>query len=307
MRFARSIAALFVFLTSPAWPQSPPGQVVPVVKPQDLRKISAHVHIIPDNDVSLVANIGFVIGENAVLVIDTGLGPPNGAPAAEVASILGGRRPLYLVTTHVHPEHDLGATGFPADIKMIRSAAQVREIAETGMSVADTFRKLSEHTARLLERAAFRRADITYESEYRLDLGGAAVRIMAVGPTHTLGDTVAWVEADGVLFSGDTAMHALPAFASPHSSLSHWLGTLDRLEALGPAQIVPSHGPVGEGTEFISAYRRYLSDVRDLTAAQKRAGASVDQAIARVSATLMGQYLSNRMAGAIRAAYAEAR
>ena len=301
----RTLAALFLLLlTAPAWAQS---QVAPVVKPQDMRKISEHVHIIPDNDVPLVTNIGFVIGEKAVLVIDTGLGPPNGAMAAEVASILGGRRPVYLVTTHIHPEHDLGATGFPADIKMIRSKAQEREIAEMGMSVADNFRKFSEHTAKLLEGAAFRKADITYETEYLLDLGGITVRILAVGPNHTLGDTVVWVLRDRVLFAGDTAMRGMPAFASPHSSLTHWLETLDRLERQDPAQIVPSHGPVGQGAGFITTYRQYLTEVRDLTAAQKKKGASVDQAIERVTAALMGRYPTNRAAGAIRAAYNEAK
>ena len=304
----RTLAAVLLLLLAPsAWAQSAPGQVAPVVKPQDVRKIAKHVHIIPDNDVPLVTNIGFVIGEKAVLVIDTGLGPPNGAMAAEVASILGGRRPLYLVTTHVHPEHDLGATGFPADTKMIRSKAQEREIAEMGMSVADNFRKISPDTAKLLEGAAFRKADITYDNEYLLDLGGITVRMLAVGPNHTLGDTVVWVLRDRVLFAGDTAMRGMPAFASPHSSLTHWLETLDRLERQDPAQIVPSHGPVGQGTEFIKTYREYLTEVRDRTALQKRAGATVDQAVQRVTAAFSGRFPTVRLAGTIRAAYAEAK
>ena len=75
-------------------------------------------------------NVGYVVGDRAVLVIDTGLGPPNGAAVYEVAKKLGGAKAVYLVTTHVHPEHDLGAQAFPATATLIRSTAQVKDIAE---------------------------------------------------------------------------------------------------------------------------------------------------------------------------------
>ena len=93
----------------------------PIVKVDGLRQISSRVHIIPDNSVPVVPNIGYVVGDRAVLVIDTGLGPRNGAAVYEVAKRLGGDKPLYLVTTHIHPEHDLGAQAFPDTTKLIRS------------------------------------------------------------------------------------------------------------------------------------------------------------------------------------------
>ena len=63
-----------------------------------------------------------------------------------------------------------------------------------------------------------------------------------------------------------------------------WLASLDRLEALKPAIIVPSHGPTGDGTAFITGYRAYLIEVRDRTEAEKKAGRSVDQAVEVVTA-----------------------
>src|SRR3954470_14154725 len=107
----------------------------PIVKVEGLRQISAHVHIIPDNSVPLVPNIGYVVGDRAVLVIDTGLGPRNGAAVFEVAKKLAGTKALFLVTTHVHPEHDLGAQAFPDTIRLIRAVDQVNEIAETGLQL----------------------------------------------------------------------------------------------------------------------------------------------------------------------------
>jgi glyoxylase-like metal-dependent hydrolase (beta-lactamase superfamily II) len=240
-------------------------------------------------------------------VVDTGLGPPNGAKVLAEANKLGGARPLYLVTTHVHPEHDLGAQAFPATTKLIRSADQNEDIAEFGLQLARVFASRSPVHAELLEGAEFRKADILFEHNYDLDLGGVRAHIEAIGANHTRGDTIIWIEPDRILFAGDIAMKAQPAFASPYSRLSHWLASLDRLQQLEPVIIVPSHGPNGTGTGFITGYRGYLTEVRDRTAAEKRAGKSLEQATEAVTAAMAAHYPDRaRLAGAIKAAFAEA-
>src|SRR6516225_556100 len=248
--------------TAPLAAQSWPA---PLVKIEGLRKISDHVYVIPDNSVPVVPNVGYIIGDHAALVVDTGLGPPNGEAVYGAARKLAGTRTLYLVTTHVHPEHDLGAQAFPGTTKLIRSADQVKEIAESGLGLAKVFAGRSQINADLLKDADFRKADITFERDHDLDLGGVHAKLTAMGPNHTLGDTIIWIESDRVLFAGDLAMRAQPAFASPHSSLRHWLASLDRLDQLKPVIIVPSHGPTGDGTGFITSYRTYLTEVRDRT------------------------------------------
>ena len=279
----------------------------PIVEVQGLRQISAHVHIIPDNSVPGVPNVGYIVGDRAALVVDTGLGPRNGAAVYEVANKLAGGKTLYLVTTHVHPEHDLGAQAFPPTTKFIRSTDQEKDIAESGLGLAKIFASRSVLHAELLKDASFRVADITFEREYELDLGGVRAKLTAMGPNHTLGDTTIWIESDGVLFAGDLAMRAQPAFASRRSSLQQWLVSLDRLEALKPAIIVPSHGPAGDGTGFITGYRAYLIEIRDRTVAEKRLGRTVDETVSKVSAAFAERAPDKaRLAGAIRAAYAEA-
>jgi glyoxylase-like metal-dependent hydrolase (beta-lactamase superfamily II) len=288
--------AAFVIVASPYQlaAQTPPP---PIVKAEGLRQVSPHVHIIPDNSVPMVPNVGIIVGDSAALVIDTGLG---------VAQKLAGTRQLYLVTTHVHPEHDLGAQAFPATTKLIRSTDQVKDIAEFGLQLAKVFASRSAVNAELLKDADFRKADITFEREHELDLGGVKVQLSAMGANHTLGDTIIWVGAERVLFAGDLAMKAQPAFASPYSSFKRWLASLDRLEALKPTLIVPSHGPTGDNVEFIAGYRAYLTEVRDRTAAEKKAGKNVDQAVEAVTAALSRYPDKARLAGAIKSAYAEA-
>ena len=213
-------ALVLVGTAPPLVAQTPPA---PIINVEGLRQISAHVHIIPDNSVPLVPNIGYIVGDRAILVIDTGLGPRNGAAVYEVAKKLAGTKVLYLATTHVHPEHDLGAQAFPDTTKLIRSTDQEKDIAEFGLQLAKVFASRSAINAELLKNADFRKADITFESDYDLDLGGVRAKLTAMGPNHTVGDTIVWIESDRVLFAGDLAMRAQPAFASPHSSLRQWL------------------------------------------------------------------------------------
>jgi glyoxylase-like metal-dependent hydrolase (beta-lactamase superfamily II) len=278
-----------------------------LVKPELLRQVSAHVHIIPDQSAPYVPNVGIIIGSAAALVIDPGMGPRNGAAVYAAAQKLAGNRQLYLLATHFHPEHDLGAQAFPASARMIRSVDQEKDIAEFGLQLAKVFAQRSPLNAELLEGAQFRPADIRFTTDYTLDLGGVRVRLYAMGPNHTRGDIAVYIEPDRVLFSGDIAMKAQPAFASPYSSLKHWLESLDQLQAMKPAIIVPSHGPTGNGVEFIEGYRSYLLDIQKRAAAEKRAGHSVEEAVSNISTAMGARYPdSGRLAGAARAAYAEA-
>lgn len=305
VRLVALLGAAFLLSALPAAAQTAADG--PFVLVDQLQKVSPHVQVIPDGSRPLVPNVGFIVGEKAILIVDTGLGARNGRAVAAVAQRLGGGKQQFLVTTHVHPEHDLGAGGFSAVTKMIRSADQVKAIAESGMQTADAFRKMSAVNATLLEGATFRKADITFDKSYDLDLGGLTVQILSVGPNHTLGDTAVWVKPDGVLFAGDLAMQRGPSIDAKYGKIGYWLATLDRLEALGPKIIVPSHGPIGD-TGLIAGYRMLMTDVRDRAVPEKRAGRSLDEATANVSAAISSKYpnAARSVAGLVRAAYAEA-
>ncbi|MCX6952679.1 MAG: MBL fold metallo-hydrolase [Verrucomicrobia bacterium] len=279
----------------------------PMVREGVTEKISAHVYVIPDGSVSLVPNVGIIVGTRATLVIDTGLGARNGQAVLREVAKVSRHQELYLATTHVHPEHDLGAGAFPPGTKMLRSADQQKDIAEFGLQLAKTFSTRSPFVAELLKGAEFRPADIVFEREHMLDLGGVRVRLLAMGANHTRGDTALFVETDGVLFSGDVVMRPLPSFASPYSTIRHWLESLDTLEQLQPKQIVPSHGLKGDAT-LIGRYRTFLTEVQTRTAEQKKVGLTLEETLPLVTAALQDKYPDRaRLNGAVRAAYAEAR
>jgi glyoxylase-like metal-dependent hydrolase (beta-lactamase superfamily II) len=300
----RCIAILLASLATPLLAQQP-APTPSLVREGVTEKLTDHVWAIPDGSASLVPNVGIVVGQKAVLVVDTGMGTRNAeAVQREVAKVAAGK-PIYIVTTHVHPEHDMGAHAFPKDSKLLRSKSQVEDIAAgAGMNLVPLFASRSGLNQELLKDAKHRDADIVFDDEYTLDLGGLAAKIRAMGTNHTHGDTVVLV--DGVLFSGDVAMKPQPAFTNPQATITHWLASLDTLQAMKPKIIVPSHGPFG-GTEIIEGYRGYLMRIRARTAELRKSGKTQDEAIQVISDEMNPQWPDkNRLAGAVRAAWAEA-
>lgn len=303
----RHFALLLAAVALPALAQQPANNPAPasLVREGVTEKLTNHVWAIPDGSASLVPNVGIVVGSKAVLVIDTGMGTRNAQTVLREVAKVGAGKPIYLVTTHVHPEHDMGAHAFPGDSKLIRSKDQVADIAAgAGTSLVSLFSSRSDLNKELLANAKHRDADIVFDKDYSLDLGGLTAKLKAMGPNHTLGDTVVLV--DGVLFTGDIAMKPQPMFINPRSTITHWLASLDALEGLQPQRIVPSHGPFG-GVELIQGYRAYLTRIRARTAELKKAGKTLDETIQAVSAEMLPQYPDQaRLGSAIRAGYNEA-
>jgi glyoxylase-like metal-dependent hydrolase (beta-lactamase superfamily II) len=277
----------------------------PVIRPELLRQLSPHVHYIPDESRPVVPNVGFVVGTTGVLVVDTGIGARNGAMLAEVAAKLAPGRTVYIIGTHPHPEHDLGAQGFPASARMIRSRAAEGDL-DAGMQLAGLFASSNAAMAQMLEGRAWRKADIVFDAEHLLDLGGGVTaRLISLGANHTGGDTAIWVPGDRVLFSGDVAMRHQPAPNTPKTSLANWMRSLDVMEALNPAIVVPAHGPNGEGAAFMQGYRAYFNAVLERTRAAKARGLTEAAAADAVAAELSGRYPDRgRLNGAVRLAYA---
>jgi glyoxylase-like metal-dependent hydrolase (beta-lactamase superfamily II) len=276
----------------------------PIIREGVTEKISDHVYVIPDGSAPLIPNVTIVVGSRATFVVDTGIGTRNAEVILREVAKVSKNSELYLATTHIHPEHDLGAHGFPPATKMVRSNAQVMEIAADALQTAKRFAGFSPAVAELLQGADFRNADVVFVKEQTFDLGGVRLRAIAMGFNHTSGDTAFFVEPDAVLVSGDVAMSALPGVGGG-SRVSTWLASMDRFEKLQPKRIVPSHGPMGD-LSFVTNYRTYLTTVRDRTLAAKKEGKSLDDAVKVVQDELQGRYDRNRMAAAIRVAYNEA-
>jgi glyoxylase-like metal-dependent hydrolase (beta-lactamase superfamily II) len=281
----------------------------PLVKENATVKLAEHTYVIPDNDVPLVPNVGVVAGSRATLVIDPGLGKRNGEAVLREVAKISKNTDIYIATTHFHAEHTTGYLAFPATAKYVNSSVQEAEFAQGGAQQIQTFSGRSPMTAELLKDAAGRKADITFDRDYVLDLGGVRVRFLVVGPTHTRGDTALFVEGDGVLFSGDVVMNNSFLAATAVSSMKAWLAAFDAFDKMRPRTIVPSHGAVGEGS-LIAANRAIMQGVQTRARELKANGRSSDETAMTVQTEFQAMHpgwpRGNGLAAAARAAYAEA-
>jgi glyoxylase-like metal-dependent hydrolase (beta-lactamase superfamily II) len=282
----------------------------PLVKENATVKLAAHTYAIPDGNVPLVPNVGIIVGSRATLVIDPGLGRRNGEAVLREVAKVSKNSDLFVASTHFHAEHTTGYLAFPASAKYINSTIQEAEFAEAGLAQIRTFSGRSPATADLLKDATGRKADITFDRDYLLDLGGVRVRFLVVGPTHTRGDTGLFVEGDDVLFAGDVVMNNSFLAAMPVSSMQAWLSAFDKFEAMHPRIIVPSHGPIGEGS-LIASNRALMRDIQSRVRELKGQGKTADEAAAAVQSEFPAKYpgwpRANGLAAIARSAYAEAR
>ena len=133
-------------------------------------KVSGHVWTIMG-----FPNVAIVVGNGATLVVDTGLGPRNGATIARVAARLApANRKLFLTTTHFHPEHAAGTAGFPAETILIRDAVQQREMEQHGEEMVRMFAGRNAVMKDLLANATLREPDITFDTAAQVDLEASA-------------------------------------------------------------------------------------------------------------------------------------
>ena len=307
-RFAFAFVVLCVLAASAAWAQRGPV-ADPLVRENVTVKLGDHTYAIPDGNVGLVPNVGIVVGTRATLVIDPGLGRRNGETVLREVAKVSKNTELYIASTHFHAEHTTGYVAFPATAKYVNSTVQEAEFAEAGANQIKAFSGRSPATAEILKDATGRKADITFDREHTLDLGGVRVRFMVVGPTHTRGDTGFFVEGDNVLFSGDVVMNNSFVAANQNSSMKAWLAAFDTFEKLRPRTIVPAHGEIGTGA-IIAVNRAFMQGVQARTRELKAMGRPVDEVAMTVQMEFAAKNptwpRANGLAGAARAAFAEA-
>lgn len=248
----------------------------PEIHPEHAAELAPGVHVIPDGGVPLVPNVGLIEGRDAVLVVDCGLGPANGARVLDWARGIAKGRTLHLALTHFHPEHGFGAQAFKGQAQIIVNRRQLDEFRDKAEAYLEMFRGFGPAVARQLDGTVLVEPDLVHEGRLDLDLGGRRVSLEEIGPAHTRGDQVIWLPEERVLFTGDLAEHGIfpifPWFPGQDTDLDaiRWQQALEDLAARGDMRVVPGHGGLSD-TTLLRAIGEYMTDMR----AAVRAGLDV--------------------------------
>jgi glyoxylase-like metal-dependent hydrolase (beta-lactamase superfamily II) len=269
------LAAVLLNGPSVAVASPPQGQTRPsaLLTENSLKHVSDHVYVLMGNP-----NIGIIVGERATLVVDTGMGPRNGAVVVRVASKLAKTTNLYLTTTHYHPEHASGEGAFPPNTVLIRPVAQQQELEAHAMEYVDLFRSRAALNKELLADVKFRTPDITFDKEVTIDLGGVTARLFWLGTAHTQCDELIDVEPDNTLISGDVVQNkVVPNLPDDRANVKSWVKVLTELLPLKPRFIVPDHSEVGDASLIETDYA-FLSTLQARALELKRQGKSADEA-----------------------------
>jgi glyoxylase-like metal-dependent hydrolase (beta-lactamase superfamily II) len=272
---------------------------------EEATKISDHVWAIMG-----FPNVAIVVGSRATLVVDTGLGPKNGATVAGiVAKLAPNNTKLFLTTTHFHPEHAAGEPGFPAGTILIRDAVQQQEMEKHGQEMIDMFSSRSAQNKELLAGVVLRPPDVTFAQEATVDLGGGVTaRLLWFGGAHTKGDELTFVEPDRTLVSGDVVQNkTMPGIFGDGGTPATWLAVLDKVEALNAAHVLPDHSAPGDGS-LVAAERSLISEIRTRALALKGQGISADDAGKQITAELKREHPdwpNTNAAGFVKSVYAE--
>jgi len=275
--------------------------------PETTTRISEHVYAIMG-----FPNIAIVVGTRATLVVDTGLGPRNGATIARVAKKLSTGGLLYLTTTHFHPEHAAGEAGFPPDTILIRDRVQQQEMEAHGAEMVTFFSSRSAQNRELLANVKMRQPDIVFDSEAKVDLGGGVTaRLMWLGEGHTKGDELIFIEPDATLVSGDIVQNKrVPGIYMDGGTFSSWIGVLDKLAPLNPRHILPDHSDPGDGS-LIAQERAFIVDLQMRALALKGQGVSAEDASKRLVDEFKTRYPDwpniNAVGNFVQRVYAESR
>lgn len=126
------------------------------------------------------------------------------------------------------------------------------------------------------------------------------IEIVALGKGHTRGDLVVWLPQERIAATGDLLVAPVPLVGADQSYVEEWIGTLDRLQALGATTYLPGHGAVQRGDAQLTLYRDFLRAALDETRAAMAKGLSAEEALAAVGASGAIDLTSfrDRMAGA---------
>ena len=234
-----------------------------------------------------IANIGFVVGDTSVAVIDSGGCRLWGEKLRQTVRAVTGRPISHVVQTHVHPDHVFGSAAFLADDPIFLGHAKLpRALANRGPFYLE---RLRAALGDLAEGSVVVPPNQLVETEQEIDLGGRVLRVTAYPTAHTDNDLSLFDSRTGTLWAGDLVfMERTPVM---DGSITGWLAVTAEMAGISAARVVPGHGPASAAwPEAANAQTRYLTLLRNEVRAVLADGGTMEQAVAQVGQSERGAW-----------------
>ena len=242
-------------------------------------------------------NTGIVIGDSAVMVIDTQATPVMAADVIRRIRQITDKPIKYIVLSHYHAVRVLGASAYMAEggehiiasedtLALIRERGEQDKASEIGR-FPRLFRNVQSVPAGLTWPT------LTFTGRLTLWLGKLEVQLLQLGRGHTKGDTVVWLPQERTLFSGDLVEFDATPYAGD-AYFSDWPQTLDNLAALQPTQLVPGRGAAlrtaAEVAAGLDGTRAFIADVFSAVRAGVSAGKDLNTVYRETLAAVRPKY-----------------
>ena len=226
----------------------------PVLGHASVHKIGVDLYAyISDNDAS--ANSTFLVSDQGILVVDTGLNAQEGRKLLDEIRKISSAPVRWIVNTHYHPDHRGGNSVVGPDAIIISTAFTRSQTAKAAQESS-------------VDETVGPQGLVLY-------VGGHDVRIYHPGPAHTQGDLIVYFPDEHAIATGDLFLtNSCPAMDD--GDMENWIMALDHILALPVEHVIPGHFELATKSE-LQRFRDYLAGLRDQVARMHRQGMPLER------------------------------